>query len=343
MNGRCFLAAGFLALLVSTRASALDRVRLYQGAPLNGQVAEMSPTQVKLEVGAIPKKIEVNQIDYIEFDEDPKDLKNTRTAMKAGKYPEALALVNKVKLADIKRNEVKQDAEFYKAILMARLALAGSGSRVEAGKLLLNFEKNNSGNYHYLEACEVLGDLLVADGKYDKAEPYYAKLSSAPWPDYRVRAAVLTGRALEAQKQYAKAIKAYDDAQGMEGDGNKDVERQKLSALLGKATSLAASGKADDAVKMVDEVIAKADPENLELHARAYNALGACFKAAGKSKEALLAYLHVDVLYAGFPEQHAEALANLATLWAKVDKADRATQAREQLKERYPNSQWAQK
>jgi hypothetical protein len=225
---------------------------------------------------------------------------------------------------------------------MARLAMAGSGDMKDAGRLLFAFEQKNASNYHYFAACEVLGDLLVADRKYDKAEPFYAKLASAPWPDYKIKATVLTARTLEAQKQYAKAIKKYEEAEGMEGD-TKEVEGQKLTALLGKATSLAGAGKTEDAVKIVLDVIAKADAENVDLQARAYNALGNCFKTAGKPKDAIIAFLHVDGLYFGAPEQHAEALANLKELWPKVDKQDRANQAAEQLKDRYPNSRWAQK
>ncbi len=345
MLRRSCLVAGLLAIAFSSRAWAgLDRVKLLQGTPnvVPGNVTEMSSTVVKIEQGQVPKKFEVNQIDYIEFDEDPKDLKNARTAMKAGKYADALALVKKIKEADVQRAEIKQDVEFYKAILMARLAMGGTGSLQDAGRLLLNFERGNANNYHYFEACEALGDLLVADKKYEKAEPYYAKLATAPWPDYRIKAAVLTGRTLESQKLFDKAIAKYQEAEGMEGD-SKDAERQKLAATLGIATSLAGSGKTDEAIKMVQDVITKADPENVELHARAYNALGSCYKKAGKTKEALMAYLHVDTLYSSSPEQHAEALANLAVLWKKVDKTERASQASDQLQERYPNSRWAHK
>ncbi len=317
---------------------------MLQGTPnvVNGSVTEMSPTVVKIEVGQVPKSFAVNTIDYIEFDEDPKDLKNARTAMKAGKLDEALKLVNKIDPSEIRRTEIKQDLDFYKAYLMGKLAMAGSGDMKDAGRLLFTFEQKNATNYHYFAACEVLGDLLVADRKYDKAEPYYTKLASAPWPDYKIKATVLAGRALEAQKQYAKAIKKYEEVEGMEGD-NKDVEGQKLTALLGKATSLAGAGKPDEAVKLVMDVIAKSDPENVDLQARAYNALGNCFKTAGKPQDAIMAFLHVDTLYFGSPEQHAEALANLSVLWKKVDQESRANQAAEQLKERYPNSRWAQK
>ncbi len=199
-------------LSLNSSAWALDRIKLLHGTPnvVNGSLSEMSPTVVKIEVGQIPKSYAVNLIDYIEFDEDPRDLKNARTAMKAGKLKEALNLINKVDPAEVKRTEIKQDVEYYKAILMARLAMAGDGSLKDAGRLLFAFEKGNPGNYHYFAACEVLGDLLVADGKYENAEPFYAKLASAPWPDYKIKATVLTGRTLEAQKQYYNANKKYE-------------------------------------------------------------------------------------------------------------------------------------
>ncbi len=342
MLRRCCLVAGLLAISLSSRATALDRIKLWQGAPANGNVTEMSPTVVKIEQGQIPKSFAVNLIEYIEFDEDPKDLKNARTAMKAGSFAKALDLIEKINPADVKRAEIKQDVEFYKAILKARLAMAGKGSLKDAGRLLFAFEKANATNYHYFAACEVLGDLLVADRKYENAEPFYAKLANAPWPDYKIRATVLTGRALEAQKEYAKAIAKYEEAAGMEGEG-REVEGQKLTAVLGKATSLAGSGKTDDAVKLVLDVIAKADAENVDLQARAYNALGNCFKTAGKNKDAIMAFLHVDTLYFGSPEQHAEALANLGDLWKLVSKEDRSAQALEQLNKEYPGSRWAKK
>ena len=260
----------------------------------------------------------------------------------AGKLAEALKAIKRVKLADVSRDEIKQDVEFYRAILVARLALAGSGSLVDAGEQLRNFEKTRKNSYHSLEVSAAIGDLLVADGKADRAETYYSRLAATPWPEYRIRAAVLMGRALEAQQKYDKAIKKYDEALATDADG-KDADSQHLAAELGKATALAGSGKIDDAVKLIDDVIAKADPDNQELYARAYIALGNCYKAAGKTKDALLAFLEVDLLYPGTPEQHAEALANLATLWAKVDKADRAAQARSQLEKQYPHSRWIAK
>jgi tetratricopeptide (TPR) repeat protein len=128
----------------------------------------------------------------------------------------------------------------------------------------------------------------------------------------------------------------------MSGTG-KDAAGLKRSATLGKAEAQAGRGAYDEAIAAVNDIIAQADPENQELHARAYNVLGNCYKAADKKQEALLAFLHVDLLYSRFPMQHAEALANLATLWTDVDKADRAAEAQTMLLEKYPQSAWAEK
>ncbi|HEY1784807.1 MAG TPA: tetratricopeptide repeat protein [Pirellulales bacterium] len=334
--------SSLVVLTTAATAFASDHIRLAAGTMITGDVVEMGPTEVKVDVSGVPKTFSVNQIDTIQFDGEPKELTDARIKMRAGKLHEALALVKRVNAADVTREDIKQDVEFYKAVLTARLALAGSGSLKEAGERLLDFEKTRKNSYHTLEAMATLGDLLVAAGRVEKAEPYYARLAATPWPEYRIRAAVLMGRAYESQQQYDKAIEKYDEALGISADG-KETESQHFAAQLGKASALAASGKIDDAAALIDDVIAKADSDNQELYARAYVALGNCYKAAGKPKEALLAFLEVDLLYPGSPEQHAEALANLATLWAKVDKADRAAQAREQLERRYPHSRWIAK
>ncbi|MEO1983980.1 MAG: tetratricopeptide repeat protein, partial [Fuerstiella sp.] len=65
------------------------------------------------------------------------------------------------------------------------------------------------------------------------------------------------------------------------------------------------------------------------------------FRQKKQEKAALMAYLHVDVLYPGEPAQHAEALLRLSQLWGPGGHKDRAADASTRLTERYPNSQWA--
>lgn len=348
----------FLAVSVFfvSLSDAADKVRIRQGAPVSGTVTQMSPDEVEIEQGPIKKKIPVNEILSVEYDEEPAELSTlVRSAYEDGRYAEALSAVKKIDAKEIERSEILQDLAFYRAACSVRMALSGnlppaiardpakvSAARAEAGRLLMEFESKQSGSYHYLETCQLLGDLLVSMNKLESATKYYDKLANSSFPEYKLKAGVLVGRALESLKQYDKAIAKYEDVISGEGT-SKEAIGQKLTATCGKATSLAATGKADEAIKIVEEVIAKADPGDVELHARAYNSLGSCYRSAGKKKEALIAYLHTDLLFGSFPEQHAEALAALATLWTEAeDKPDRAEKAKELLKTRYPGSRWAQ-
>ena len=331
-----------LAALLASRLTAADKVKLFQASPSNGSLTEISTTEVVLKLGSTEKKFAVNEIEWIQFDSEPGDLTQGRNAFRAGRYESALALLDKINTAKLERLEMIKDVEFYKASAAAHLALSGSGSKAEAGKKLLTFEKANESSFHYFEACETLGNLLAALNKPDQAETYFAKLAAAPWPDYKLRASVLMGRVLVERKEFDRAIARFDEVLSTQ-EASKEAERQKLAATLGKAAALAGNGKSEQAISSVEQVIAKADPENQELLARAYIILGNCYQAAGKKKEAVLAFLHVDLLFARFPEQHAEALSKLATLWTEVDQAERAAQARNTLKEKYPESEWAKK
>ncbi len=333
-------AIAVLATLLAPAALAVDRVRLVQGSQQSGTISATTATQVTLEIGATRREIPVNEIDTVQFDAEPTQLTQARAAVKTGRYQDAAANLAKIAPAQMTRAELAKDVEFYKALVAARLALAGTGSIADAGKRMLTFEKANPTSFHYLEACETLGDLLVALGNYPIAETYYGKLASAPWPEYKMRAAVRTGRALVAQKKYADAIARFDPVINAQTTGDA-ARAEKTAAALGKAEALSGAGETEQAVKLVDEVIAKTDADNDDLFARAYNIQGNCYRAAGKVKPAIVAFLHVDLLYPQFPEQHAEALANLAQLFTQANKPQRAAQARGTLMEKYPSSTWA--
>ena len=97
----------------------------------------------------------------------------------------------------------------------------------------------------------------------------------------------------------------------------------------------------DEGVALLQDIINKNDPQDAPLFARTYNALGRCYLKLNKPKDALLAFLHTDVLFSGDAEAHAEALYHLSKLWSDMNKSDRAVAARTTLRERYAGSIWA--
>ena len=184
---------------------------------------------------------------------------------------------------------------------------------LEAAKEMKEFITTHKGNYRWLKANEVFGDLAVAAGNFKASEAYYDQLRKSPFPDYKMRAGVRIGRALMAQggaENLAAAGKAFDEALAIPADTDA-AKTQRLDATLGKARLLALAGKFDDAIKTVEPIIATASREQAETLAHAYNTLGVAYRAAKKPKDSLMAFLHVDLLYPSVPDAHAEALYNL--------------------------------
>ena len=102
-------------------------------------------------------------------------------------------------------------------------------------------------------------------------------------------------------------------------------------------------GQTDEAKELVEEVIAKNDPADDELFAQAYLALGTAHRKADEPLEAVLAYLHVDLLFFRQRDAHAEALYYLSNLWGQIDRPEQAVQARNLLKSRYGATIWGKR
>ena len=52
---------------------------LRSGQTLIGQVTEMTSQTVKVDMSGVPKTAQVNQIEYIQYDDEPKELTKART------------------------------------------------------------------------------------------------------------------------------------------------------------------------------------------------------------------------------------------------------------------------
>ena len=333
-----FALAVVLCMAPAGTCQAVDTVRLTKGQVF-GRITKMTPYAVTVLRSGVDKEIQVKDILCIYYDGEPGLLKKAKTHLIKGRYEDALDTLGKVQTGNLK-SWMKGDVDFYKALCATRLALGGSGDLRAADIAMRAFTNKNKKSYHYLEASEAVGDLLVAIGRYSDAVDYYKEVGNAPWDDYKMRAGVAVGRALLAQDKTAEAKATFEKVIDNPAQ-DKAAQAQRLAAMLGKARCLAAEGQDEQAVKIVRKIIHEEDPKQVRLHARAYNALGTAHRKAGRDKEALLAFLHTDLLYFSDPEAHAEALHNLAQLWEKMHKTERATQARTALQKLYRNSRWA--
>jgi tetratricopeptide (TPR) repeat protein len=344
MMKRLVLAPAFCLFLTSAAvlpAQQFDQVVPLSGSTTSGVIVGETATHVEIEVRGEKRQVPVNEIKRVTFGEDPTDLKRGRDNIQTGNYEAGLDDLKKVNPASLARAFIKQDYAFYRALAIGRLALSRGGDKTAATTAMMNFVRAAPTSFHFLDAAELLGDLAVSQGKYPEAARYYAAIAAkAPWSDYRMRGGVLEGRALIAQKKFTEAQAKFDGVLAINDDAPAAVQ-QKLVAEVGKAVCMAEQGQHEPAVVVLNKIIAENDPKSMELFGRAYNALGRCHLKANRDKDALLAYLHVDLLFYGNPEVHAEALYNLNKLWAGANRAERAVEARNLLTTRYAGSPWA--
>ncbi|MCA9073049.1 MAG: tetratricopeptide repeat protein, partial [Planctomycetaceae bacterium] len=248
---------------------------------------------------------------------------------------------------DANQKDLKTDLEFLIARTNAKLGKADPAKLDEAIRQLEGYKTAHPTTFRYYDSLLLLGDAYLDKNNYGSAEPIYNQLEQAPWPDYKMAAKVAKGRLLLRKDDVSGAEKLFQEVAGQSVNTDAEKARQ-FDARLGWATCLQRMSKGTEAAAELDKIIKQAPATATKTMGEAYLRKGDVLlleSAADptKKKDALLAYLHVDVLFATEKDLHAEALYHLATLWAEVGEPGRAATARAKLSQDYPNSEWAKK
>ena len=99
---------------------------------------------------------------------------------------------------------------------------------------------------------------------------------------------MLRNRQLQLQGKYEDAMAAYDAVLSVKASGDFG-ESQTQEAAIGRTYCLVGTNKARDALKILQDTIAKADDDDTILLARPYSALGNCYRALNDNQQALWA------------------------------------------------------
>ena len=341
-TGRLILMT-FTLLTGRQLVAQTDQVQMTSGARVDGKITNVSPVAVAIDVRGSQRTISVNEVKRVTFAEDPAELRAGRARILAGKYDTGLADLQMVNATEIQRDLIVQDLQYYTALATGKLALSTGGDKAKAVASMLAFVRAAPRSHHFFSAAELLGDLSVAKGDFSQAAKFYAAISSkAPWPEYTMRARLAEARVAIAQADYSQAQQIYQSLIS-EKSASKQAKRQKLLAQIGLARCAAETGTPDQPIKEIENIIDQNDASDVELFGRAYNALGDCYRKSGKTQDALMAYLHVDILFYADPEIHAEALYHLTELWEALKNPDRSNATKKLLNERYGGSRWASK
>ena len=313
-----------------------------QPTPNRGTITSMTKDEIGMDMAGVARTFPVNEITRISYGDENNELTNARNAVQQKNYNAALTELRKLQGVQIGREYIKQDVDYLTALCLSRLAMSEGGDKKAAEKAMLDFARSAPNSWHFYEAAEILGDLAAASGDHAAAVRYYAGVAKAPWEDYQMRANNAIGNSLIAQNNAKEALARFEEVLSA-SLSTPEAATQKVYAQIGKAQCLALTGNPDEGVKMLEDIIAKNDPSDSALFAKAYNALGNCYLKSNKTKEALQAFLHTDILFYADGPSHAEALYHLSKLWSDVNKSDRAVAARNTLRERYSGSAWSTK
>ncbi len=250
---------------------------------------------------------------------------NSAVAAEAGRPADALKAYDALlKTPGVQANRaLKRHLEYKVAALTAALA-DGAEQVPPAVAALEKFRKDHPDAWQLMPATRTLARLLL-----DKAPPDEAAARKA-WDDL----AATPGVPAEVKRECAfQVIDLLLTA------GHTAEAKQKLSAL-----------PADEPRVRVYQIACQATPDNVEATARqlealidqtadaalkatAYNVLGDCYRRDPKhKKDALYAYLWVDVVYNQDPSEAVKAAGRLADLFGELKDDERARKYRDKAR-----------
>ncbi len=330
--------------MMTTTLQAADIVSLRDGTRVAGEITATTKNDltVKPTIGDA-RTIPASDITNVEWNDATAELKLGLSDENSGRLDSAATRVAKSKTDSTGANEkLKLEFDFILARIAARQALADAAKLDDAIGKLDAFRKAGGDHFRYFEAVSRLGELQLAKKDYAAAQSTFALLEQAASPDYKLAAKIAMGRIELAQGQNSAAIQTFDNAISTAGKSPAEQMR-KYEAMLGKARAQAMESQHAEALAALEQVTNSAPADATALQAEAYVLEGHSLQALNRNKEAVLAYLHVDILFPRESNLHAEALYHMARLWKTVQSPERGLEAEAKLTAAYPNSEWAKK
>ncbi len=337
------LAVAFLTFQAESLAQ--DLAVTTDGLRLKGTLVSVSPDGIDLEQeNGQSRKVSIVDLEELFFDGEPESLAGARRLLHRRDATGAAEELLKIEEEEVRQLDPRVREEYEFVRVAANAVAAEPGAIAAWEKQLADFLQKNARSHRFYYGSEILGDVRARQGNFTGADEAYRNLDRGP-PALRVRSASTRAGLLMRQGKFPEAITEFTAAEKIETDPSDAASsQQKLEATLGRARCLGLSGKAADGISVAQQVIRDAEPQDKELLALAFNALGTCQRGlAGKNQDSLISFLTVDLVYNSVPEARAEALYNLIELWNAANQPERAREATQFLITTYPHTPWAAK
>ena len=334
------LALGLTFTLAILAPVLADDVVLIEGSKLKpasgnrirGQIKSETPAAVTIEVNGVAQVVPLDQIESVGYDGQSAEYVRANSLFNGGDLVRAAEAFQKAANDQAAKPLARQAALYGRARSLAESALADPSGQAAAITALEAFTKDNPNGRHTAGALESLAKLRILKGDLDQAAAAANQLAALKGAE--TRAAIVNARVAAARGNFSEAVSTLDGLLGSLPAGLP----ARVEALLAKAESQAGLKQFAEAETTVNEVIKSAPPEDYATLASAYQTLGDCRRVANKPKDALIAYLHVDILFNRAKDQHPKAMAQIVQLWRQLKRDDRADEVLERLRQEYPKS-----
>jgi hypothetical protein len=319
------LSAALLLVAAST-ATADDRVVLRDRGTkgtntLSGKIESESLGGIRIAGQLVP----IGEVVDVQYDMPPAlKLDYPRAVAAESRSPaEAIPLFEAILRQPTVQNNaaIKRHVEFRIAMLIAARADEGRDQLNKAVEALRKFKADNADTWQLLPLTRTLVrlDLDRDPPDYDAARKAYEDLAAAP-SSPAVLKADCTLAAIDLLSLAGKADEAKQRAAGLP-----------LTDPRSRVYQIGHGPPPAEAVKHLDELIDRTSDRALK--ATAYNMLGDVYRRDAKTrKEAVYAYLWVDLIYNDDPAEVAKADARLATLFGELKDEDRAKRFRDKAR-----------
>ena len=326
-------------------ASALDSVtRKSDGKKVGGKITAMSKNDVTLQRTQGDVTVPLSDIDVIDWDGGAGELNIGYSDEKGGRYEKAFDRVQTAKNnAKSASNFLQGEFEYVLARIVARQALIDPEKRDQALQRLTTAQKAYPDHIRYFESVQFLLQLQLSAKDFEGARTTVELLKKAAPNDLSLVVQLIDARVLAAEGKTDDAIASF--AAVVQSAGNSPSELAcKNEAVLGQVRGLISRSKFEEALNIVEAITEKWGPvENTAFEAESFILQGDALRGLARNKEAILAYLYVDINFPREAEFHAEALYQLIHLGTIERQPDRSAETTARLFQLYPKSEWRKK
>lgn len=338
----------FLALICSVQTvKAADTVRMSaKGAgSVTGTVTKITPLEVEVvRSNNTSRKIPANAISETQYGQEPPQMHVLRTAVQGSRFDEAFEAAKKLESETFSNPFVQEDYDYFVAYINGQTALHEPENRRQMQNAIAlsgTFLQKHARSYHFFTVCELLGDLYEASGNLEKATQAFSRLEKAPWLETKWKANLSLGRIclLENRPEDAKTffqsvLDSANQAQSEKSGGDTSgPERARTEAHIGLAKCLLQGDQIDEGIAALQKLALQTDSDDARLQAAIYLSLGEAYEEMKNPREAILAYLHIDILFPSAKTERMIALKRLLTLWNQVNRPERSAEVERTLRD----------